>query len=188
MSHLIVIGYKDDMYRASRVLDELRALNADWTIDLRDAVAVYRNRHGDLRLDQSYGHTTGEGAGWGFLWGSLIGALLALPVAAAGAATAAGALAVGAIGGGGTLGAIGGAADADWWRDEVGLSETYVRDVGALVRPGGSAIFALLLAYDPAFVVDRLAGYGGTVIQTTLTDAQTARLQKILDNRGIASA
>ncbi|QHD69628.1 DUF1269 domain-containing protein [Sphingobium yanoikuyae] len=185
MSELIVIGFKQDMYRASHVLDELRALDYDWVIDLRDAVAVYRNRHGELRLDQSYGNTVGEGAGWGFLWGSLIGGLLAIPfTAGASAAGAAGALAVGALGGG-TLGAIGGAADADWWQNEIGLSETFVRDVGSLVDRGDSAIFALLRSADPIYATERLAGYGGTILRTTLTSEQTAKLQKVLDNRGL---
>ena len=49
---------------------------------------------------------------------------------------------------------------------------------------GDSAIFALLRAGDPVHVVDRLAGYGGTILRTTLTDKQTAKLQKVLDNRG----
>lgn len=184
MSELIVIGYKQDMYRASHVLDELRVLDAEWAINLKDAVAVYRNRHGELRLDQSYQQTVGEGAGWGFLWGSLIGALLAAPFAAAGAAVAGSALAVGVLGGG-TLGAVAGAADADWWQNEIGLPETFVRDVGAMVGRGDSAIFALLHTSDPANVVKHLAGYGGTVLRTTLTGEQTARLQKVLDNKGL---
>lgn len=184
MSELIVIGFKQDMYRASRVLDELRALDDAWAIELRDAVAVYRNRHGELRLDQSYQQTTGEGAGWGFIWGSLIGALLAVPfTAGASAAAAGGALAVGALGGG-TLGAIAGAADTDWWRDEIGLPESFVREVSTMVGRGDSAIFALLLSSDPVRVVDRLASYGGHILRTTLTSEQTARLQKVLDNRG----
>ena len=184
MSELIVIGFKNDMYRASHVLDELRALNDEWVVDLRDAVAVYRNRYGELRLDQSYRQTVGEGAGWGFLWGSLIGGLLAIPfTAGASAAAAGGALAVGALGGG-TLGALGGAADADWWQNEIGLPETFVRDVGTMVGQGDSAIFALLRSSDPVYAVKRLAGYGGNILRTTLTDKQTARLQKVLDNRG----
>lgn len=184
MSHLVAIGFKQDMYRASQVLDELRYLDDRWTIDLRDAVAVYRSRNGELRIDQSYRHTAGEGAGWGFLWGSLVGALLAIPFAAAGATAAAGALAVGVLGGG-SLGALGGAADADYWQNEIGLPETFVRDVGTLVSPGDSAIFALLRTADPVYVAERLAGYGGTVLQTTLTKEQSAKLQKILDDRGL---
>jgi uncharacterized membrane protein len=68
MSNLIVVGFKKDMYRASQVLNQLRELDADWVIDLRDSVAVYRDYSGKLRVDQTY-ITTGEGAAWGTLWG-----------------------------------------------------------------------------------------------------------------------
>ena len=76
MSQLIVVGFKQDMYRASEVLNKLSAMNDDWVVDLRDAVAVYRDYSGKLRVDQSYQMTTGQGAGWGGFWGALIGATI----------------------------------------------------------------------------------------------------------------
>jgi uncharacterized membrane protein len=63
MSQLIVVGFKQDMYRASEVLNKLSAMNDDWVVDLHDAVAVYRDYSGKLRVDQSYQMTTGQGAG-----------------------------------------------------------------------------------------------------------------------------
>jgi uncharacterized membrane protein len=74
MSNLIVVGFKKDLYRASVVLNQLSELNADWVIDLRDAVAVYRDYSGKLRIDQTY-VTTGEGAAWGALGGGALGAV-----------------------------------------------------------------------------------------------------------------
>jgi uncharacterized membrane protein len=79
MAELIVVGFKKDMYRASEVLNQLQRLNEDWTVDLHDAVAVYRDYNGKLRVDQSLQMTTKQGAGWGGLWGSLIAATLAIP-------------------------------------------------------------------------------------------------------------
>ena len=73
MSNLVVIGFKNDAFRASHVLDKLVALDDRWVVDLKDAVAVYRDHHGELRLDQSFQMTTGEGAGLGLFWGSVIG-------------------------------------------------------------------------------------------------------------------
>ena len=102
MSTLIVVGFKKDMYRASQVLNELVDMNYDWTIDLDDAVAAYRDYNGKLRIDASYQLTTGEGAALGGLFGSLIGLTLgaiAAPVTAgASAAAAAGVVAAGAVG------------------------------------------------------------------------------------------
>jgi hypothetical protein len=100
MAELIVVGFKNNMYRASEVLNELLSMNDDWVLDLHDAVAVYRDFNGKLRVDQSYQMTTGQGAALGGLWGLLIGATLAIPfTAGASAAAAAGAIAAGAAGG-----------------------------------------------------------------------------------------
>jgi uncharacterized membrane protein len=183
MSNLIVVGFKKDLYRASVVLNQLSELNNDWVIDLRDAVAVYRDYSGRLRIDQTYQMTTGESAGWGALWGSLIGLTLAIPfTAGATAAVAAGALAAGALGGG-ALGAATGALDADWWKDTYGIDEDFVREVGAMVQPGDSAIFSLVRSADPEYIADQFRGYGGTVLRSTLTPEQTAKVQAVLDGR-----
>ena len=79
MSELIVVGFKKDMYRASEAIHMIGDMNTSWIVDLNDAVAVYRDEKGKLRVDQSYQMTTGEGAGWGGLFGSLLGALIAAP-------------------------------------------------------------------------------------------------------------
>jgi uncharacterized membrane protein len=81
MAKLIVVGFKRDLYRASEVLNKLQTMNYYWTVDLHDAVAVYRDENGKLRIDQSYQMTTGEGAVFGGLMGALIGlTLAAIPV------------------------------------------------------------------------------------------------------------
>ena len=177
MSQLIVVGFKQDVFRASEVLNKLRAMDREWVVDLDDAVAVYRDHTAKLRVDQSYQLTTGEGAGWGVFWGSLIGALIAIPftAGASGAALAAGAL------GGGALGATAGALDARWWKDEFGIPEEFANDVGGMIQPRDSAILALLRTVDPVEVAEEFRGYGGTILQTTLTEEQSAKVQTILD-------
>ena len=186
MYNLIVVGFKKDKFRASEVLNELSEMNDDWVIDLKDAVAAYRDDQGKLRVDQSYQMTTGEGAALGGLWGSLIGltiGVIAAPVTAgASAAVAAGSMAAGVLGGG-ALGAAGGAIDADWWRKDYGISEDFVRDVGAMVQPGDSAIFALLRRGDRNELADRFRGYGGTIIQSSLTKEQADKVQAVLDGK-----
>ena len=185
MSTLIVVGFKKDMFRASQVLNELVDMNYDWTIDLDDAVAAYRDYNGKLRIDASYQMTTGEGAALGGLFGSLIGLTLgaiAAPVTAgASAAAAAGVVAAGAAGG--ALGAAGGALDAKWWKDDFGIPEDFVKDVGTLVQPGDSAIFALLRSADPTVVAAEFSNYGGTVLSTTLTPEQAQKVEEILNGK-----
>jgi uncharacterized membrane protein len=181
MSQLIVIGFKRDMYRASEVLNKLSAMNDKWAVDLRDAVAVYRDYSGKLRIDQSYQMTSGDGAAWGAFWGSLIGALIALPfTGGASGAVLAGTIAAGVLGGG-ALGATGGAFDAKWWKDEFGIPEAFVEGTGSMVQPGDSAVLALLRTVDPVQVAEQFRGYGGTVLQTTFTPEQSAKMQSILD-------
>jgi uncharacterized membrane protein len=180
MAQLIIVGFKQDMYRASDVLNRLSTMDK-WAVDLRDAVAVYRDYEGKLRVDQSYRMTTGEGAGWGAFWGSLIGALIAMPfTAGASGAALAGTLAAGVLGGG-VLGATGGAVEASWWKDEFGIPAEFAKGAGAMVRPGDSAILAVLRTVDPIEVAEQFRGYGGTVLQTTLTEEQSAKVQSILD-------
>jgi uncharacterized membrane protein len=160
-------------------------MNDEWVMDLRDAVAVYRDYTGKLRVDQSYQMTTGQGAGFGAFWGALIGALIALPftAGASGAAVAA-TLAAGAAGGG-VLGAAGGALDADWWKKEFGIP---AKGVGGMVKPGDSAVLALLRTVDPVAVAEQFRGYGGTVLQTTLTKDQSQKVQAILDGKYVLKA
>jgi uncharacterized membrane protein len=184
MAELIVVGFKKDMYRASEVLNELLELNDDWVVDLHDAVAVYRDYKGKLRVDQSYQMTTGEGAAWGGFWGLLVGATLAIPfTAGASAAAAAGAVAAGAVGGT-AFGAGLGAADASSWKDEFGIPDDFVQRVGALIQPGDSAIYAVLRVGDPNVVADRFRGYGGTILRTTLSKEQQAKVEQVLGKSG----
>jgi uncharacterized membrane protein len=183
MAELIVVGFKKDMYRASAVLNELSQLNDDWVVDLHDAVAVYRDYNGKLRVDQSYQMTTGEGAAWGGLWGLLIGATLAIPFTAGASAAAAGtALATGAISGT-ALGAGLGAVDADSWKDEFGIPEEFVKQVGAMIQPGDSAIYAILRVGDPDVVAEKFRGYGGTILRTTLSRDQQAKVEQVLGTK-----
>jgi uncharacterized membrane protein len=180
MAELIVVGFKQDMYRASEVLNTLQDMNNSWVVDLNDAVAVYRDFGGKLRVDQSYQMTTGEGAAWGGLFGGLIGALLAAPFT--GGASVAATLAAGSLSGV-ALGATAGAIDADSWKEDFGISDDFVQRVGTMVQPGDSAIFALLRTIDPELVAAQFKGYGGTILRTTLSEQQRAKVEATLHAR-----
>ena len=185
MSELIVIGFKNDLNRASVVLNQLANMNDDWVVDLHDAVAVYRDYNGKLTMDESYQPTKGEGAAVGGLLGSLVGltlGALAAPFTAGTSVAVAGALVAGTVGGG-VLGAAGGAIDAEWWKEDFGISGDFVDSVGATVQSGDSAIFALLRTANPGRVAERFRGYGGTVLQSTLTKDQSDRVQAVLNGK-----
>jgi uncharacterized membrane protein len=184
MAQLIVVGFKKDMYRASDVLNQLQRMNEDWAVDLHDAVAAYRDYNGKLRVDQSYQTTTGEGAAFGGLLGSLIGLTLvaAIPITGGASAVAAGTLAAGAAGGA-ALGAGAGAMDAAWWKNEFGIPDEFVKQVGAMIQPGDSAIYALLRTANPDAVANQFRGYGGTILSTTLSRDQQAKVERVLSRK-----
>ena len=178
MSNLVVVGFKNDRYKGADVLYKLRRLNDEWRGYLDDAVAVYRGYDGELFVDQSYQLTTGEGAGWGTLWGSLIGLTLAIPFTG-GATVPAAAAAAGALGGA-AVGAATGAISAKWWKEDFGISEDFVRDVGYMIQPGDSAIFMLGTA-NRDDLTREFEGYGGKVLMTSLNDQQKAKVENVLN-------
>ena len=180
MAELIVVGFKKDISRASEVLNTLQDMNNSWVVDLSDAVALYRDYSGKLRVDHSVQMTTGEGAAFGGLIGGLIGAVLAMPLT--GGASAAAAVAALTIGGGG-LGASIGALGADSWKQGFGISDDFVQRVGVMVQPGDSAVFALLRTIDPDLVAAQFRGYGGTILRTTLSAAQRDKVEATLQAR-----
>src|SRR5262245_21360099 len=124
--NLTVVGFHGK-HRAAEVLGQLGQLTADWSLDLKDAVAAYRTDDGRLRVDQSVQPTTKEGAGWGVFIGGMLGALLAAPFTAGlSAAAAAATLGVGAA----TVGSVGGAIGADeaeTFKREYGISDEFVK-------------------------------------------------------------
>lgn len=154
MPTLIVVGFKKDKFRASEVLNELVERDYTWTVDLNDAVAAYRDYNCNLRIDTNYQMTSNEGAALSGFFRSLIG------------------LALGALV---TPGDGRDVLDADWWKNEFGISDKFVQDISALVQPGDSAIFALLRTADPILVAAKFSDYGGVVQSTTLSPEQAKK-------------
>jgi uncharacterized membrane protein len=182
MADLVVVGFKG-IDRAGEVFSELEAMEEryDSTMNLVDAVAVYRDTAGNLKLALSTEPTKAKLAGWGAVLGLLMGAAIAIPFAAgAGAATAA-VLATGALEGG-AVGTAGGVAAENSAEKEFGLTEEFVRRVSAMLQPGDSALFALIRAAYPQQVAEQFRGFGGKVLQTSLTPEQSRKLQSVLDD------
>ena len=179
MSNLIVVGFKNNKYKAAEALNKLRQMD-EWKDQLDDAVAVYRGYNDELRIDQSYKLTTEDGASWGMLWGSFIGLTLAIPLTGGATAPAAAAVAAGGALTGAAVGATTGAIGAGWWKEDYGIPQDFVHEVGSMIQPGDSAIFALVeRIFDDA--VKEFEGFGGKVLKTTLTPEQDTKIQKVLN-------
>ncbi len=180
MATLIVVGFKKDLYRASEVLNELIDRGYEWTTDLDDAVAAYRDYNGKLRIDSSFQMTAGEDGAPDRLLRSLVGLTLGAVneplIAGTDADAAATKVAAGTLSGG-AHGTLGGRLDARWWKEDFGIPDGFVQEVGALVQPGDSAIYALLRTADPTMAEGRFRDYGGVVMSITLSPEQERKLQ-----------
>ncbi|GFE68050.1 DUF1269 domain-containing protein [Chroococcus sp. FPU101] len=166
MSDLIAIAY-DDLYKAEEVRLTLAKLQKGRLIELEDAAIVTKDADGKVKLNQAV-NLTAAGAASGSFWGLLIGTLFLNPLlgAAVGAAS----------------GAISGALS------DIGVDDQFMKDLGATLQPGTSALFLLVRKVTPDKVLEQVAPYGGKVLQTSLTKDQETELQEILTNRGIKPA
>jgi uncharacterized membrane protein len=173
------VRYKNE-YAAQENVQTLRKLDRDWIVDIHDAVAVARDADGKLHIQDSFQPTSKTGAGWGVLIGTILGGLALAPLTGGlSAAAAAGTVAAGAVGGA-AVGGIGGSAIASWDKQSVGLSEDFVSEVSDTIKPGQSAIFALVGSSNPDRVLAYFRGTGGKIIQTNLSPYEQERVQQIL--------
>jgi uncharacterized membrane protein len=159
-ARLWAIGY-DDMERADQALEVITELG--WgprqvgrSLNLEDVAVVIRHTDGSFAIDRKPFPGVANilaCAGAGFL----AGLVLAAPLTGA---------SIGAL-----LGSAGSAAAAT----HAVVSEDFIRDVEALMKPGASALFVLDHDGDMQVILHAIQGLGGTVLKTNV-DAERARL------------
>jgi uncharacterized membrane protein len=158
VSELVAVAYPDQD-RAAEVLEALRRLQREGRIHLDDACYVTKDREGTIQLHQTL-NPVAYGTLDGALRGGLIGLLFLMPLAGMLVGAAAGALI--------------------WPFIDLGISDQFVQELAAELRPGSSALF-VLVREAPADEVLRATGtYGGTVLHTSLAPDAAARLQAAL--------
>src|SRR5579871_1478576 len=153
MSDLVAIAYPD-INKAEQVLEKLGQMRTAQLIDMDDAVYVTKDANGKVKLHQAVNMVragAGYGALWGGLWGLLLGALVLQPIAGA---------AIGAGIGAGTGYVAGKLTD-------YGIDDNFVKQLGANLTPGSSALIMLVSRATPDKVVPEVAKYGGKIIQTS---------------------
>ncbi len=128
-------------------------------ISLDDAVVVEHRPDGKIKLHQGMSLTR-TGAAGGAMWGGLIGLLFLAPLFGMAIGAASGALA-------------GKVADA-------GVDDQFMKTLAAKLPPGGAALIALGSSNGTGKVVERVGGYGGEVIQTSLSAEDDERLRAAL--------
>ena len=166
MSDLIAVAY-DDRETAEKVRSVLAQLTREHVIEIADAVVVTREPNGKVKLHQGI-NPTGAGAAGGALWGGLIGLIFLAPLLGA------------AIGAG--VGAASGAVT------DLGVDDKLMKQLGENLPEGGAALFVLVRQVTPDKVLPRIAEYGGTVLQSSLSDESEQRLQEALSATGTTTA
>ena len=123
MSTLIAIAYPD-RDTAEQVRQELIKATKEHLVRLEDAVIVEREADGKVKLHQAM-NTTVAGAAGGAMWGGLIGLIFLAPLLGMAVGAAAGAL-------GGKM-------------SDVGVDDTFMKDLGERLQPGAAAITVSLM-------------------------------------------
>lgn len=158
MSTLVAIRY-DDKYKAEEVRLMLRKLQKDYLIDLEDAVVATKDETGKVQLHQAVNLTAAGAVGGGF-WGTLVGILFLNPLLGLGVGAAAGAVS----------GAL----------TDVGINDGFMKDLAAGMTPNCSVLFVLVRKMTADKVLDELKGTGGTILKTSLSHEDEAKLQAAL--------
>jgi uncharacterized membrane protein len=162
MSNLVVLAF-DNETEAFALRDKLIQLQKQHIIVLEDAAVVVRKQDGKVKVKQVVG-LTGAGALGGAFWGMLIGLLFWAPWLG---------LAIGAV-----TGAIAGKFS------DVGVDDKFIKEVGAQIEPGHSALFLLVQSATQDKVLDEVKDFKATVIQTSLSDEQEAHLREVFSGHG----
>jgi len=159
MSTLVVVSYKDGS-KAEAMRHKLLEMQQDYLVDLEDAVVAVKDAKGKVRLHQAVNLTT-AGAVRGGFWGSLIGLIFLNPLLGM------------ALGAG--MGAVSGALS------DLGINDQFMKDLAANMQPGSSILFVLVRKATPDKVLEELKGTGGTILRTSLSHEDEAKLQAALN-------
>ncbi len=158
MSDLVVIAFPSEA-RAEEVRSQVLKLQAQYLIELEDAVVAVKTMDGHVKLNQLINPTAVTAAS-GTMWGAIIGLIFMMPLAGAAIGAASGALA----------GAM----------TDLGINDGFMRDVAAAISPGQAALFLLIRKMTTDKVMEDLHGVGGTVLRTSFDHTKEEALRAAL--------
>jgi uncharacterized membrane protein len=163
MSNLIVLGF-DNEADAFAMRGALAKLQSQYLIEMEDAVVVTRDTAGKVLLHQAV-NLTAAGAVSGAFWGTLIGLLFLNPLL------------------GTAIGAGSGALSGKF--TDLGINDQFMKDLGATLTSGTSALFVLVRKSTPDKVLEALKPFAGKgrVLQTSLTRDKEDELRKFMEGK-----
>jgi uncharacterized membrane protein len=157
LAHLIAMIF-DSETAAADALKSLRQLEKSADLDLEDTAVLVRDHNGEVKVQNELSGATEKGLVAGGLLGAVLG--FAFPIA------------------GVALGAAGGALVARFLR--TGVDPSFLKEVGAELQPGGSALVLLGRQGTPELVLAALRPHRGRVYQTTLSPELEEKLRQAL--------
>jgi len=155
---------------ADHALDDLERMQKQHLIDLADAVVVTRREDGSVKIKQSVDLVGGgalSGGTWGALWGGLIGLLFLNPLAG---------IVAGGVAGAGAGALAGSLAD-------YGIDDAFIKELGRKISKDSSALFLLVRSAKVERLLEELPDYGATLLRTSLSHEQEAKLKAALEER-----
>ncbi len=163
MSNLIVIGFHN-VADAFEMRAALAKLQAQYLIEMEDAVVVTRDATGKVQLHQAM-NLTAAGAVSGAFWGMLIGMIFLNPLV------------------GIALGAGSGALSGKL--SDIGINDQFMKDLGATITSGTSALFVLVRKSTPDKVLEALKPFAGKgrVLQSSLTKDKDEELRAFMEGK-----
>jgi uncharacterized membrane protein len=163
MSDLVVLAF-DTENGAITVRDAMVNLQKQHIVELEDAAIVIRREDGKIKVKQAVS-LVGQGALGGAFWGMLIGIIFWKPWLG---------LATDALGGapGGKLA-------------DTGVDDNFIKEVEEKIGPGHSALFLLIRSATTNKLEQELKNFHPTVIQTSLSANDEARLRDFFAAEGV---
>jgi uncharacterized membrane protein len=159
---MMVVAFEDET-KADEVLNTLKQMDVEATVDLKSAAVVKRDAEGKVRIKETKDFDAKQGAIGGAVAGGLLGLLT-------------GRFLMGAI-----VGAAGGAAAGHGV--DLGLNDDYLRSVGESLGTGSSAIVALISFERVERAMVELDKYeGGTILRHTLSDEVYQQLSDAVED------
>lgn len=166
MAELVIIAF-DDENAAEKLMAEIALLEKQFIVQLQDAAVITRNLDGQYNVTQAT-DIVGAGALGGAFWGLLVGMLFLMPFVGAAIGAASGALS-------GKLA-------------DIGIDKRFIDTLGDRLPPGKSAAVLIVEKATPDKVLEAVQGFGGTILQSSLTAEAQARLQAALNSPAALAA
>lgn len=158
MSNLIVFSLPTED-GAAAMAKKLGELQKQQLVTVSDAAIVTLDKNGKPKIQQ-LNNLVGAGALGGAFWGLLFGMLFFVPFLG---------MAVGAA-----TGALTGK------MSDLGIDDNFIKEVGAAVKPGTSALFVLVDNAVVDKVTPELQAFNPTIVKSSLSLEQEAKLKEMI--------